>query len=96
MSNLRIKNKRLKRELESLKSMNAKSKVIHDRRDIVRLRSSRRYDCDLYIDIPEDVIIRQAVNDLTNKLKDYIWLRTYRDYDNDCLVVEANLDVVQR
>ncbi len=40
MSNLRIKNKRLKRELEILKSKTTQPYFVYDRREVVKLRSS--------------------------------------------------------
>lgn len=95
MSNLRIKNKRLKRELELLKGKIVRPEPIYDRREIVTLRSRHMYDDSLYGYIPEDVIAKGAIRDLTDELKPYIRFYSYRDYVTDSLVVEANLDVVQ-
>ena len=95
MSNLRIKNKRLKRELERLKGQNVHPKLIYDRRGVITLRSRHEYDDSLYGYIPEDVIVRGSINDLTDELKPYIRFHSYRDYVTGNLVVEAALDVVQ-
>ncbi len=40
MSNLRIKNKKLKRELELLKGKTMQPKLVYDHREVVKLRSS--------------------------------------------------------
>lgn len=95
MSNLRIKNKRLKRELELLKGKIVRPEPIYDRREIVKLRSKHKYDDSLYGCIPEDVAVREAISGLADKLKPYIRLNSYRDYITGNLVVEAELDVVQ-
>lgn len=95
MSNLRIKNKRLKRELELLKGQTVQPKMVYDRREIVKLRSKHKYDDSLYGYIPEDVIVRGAISGLTDELKPYIRFHSYRDYITGNLVVEAALDVVQ-
>ena len=95
MSNLRIKNKRLKRELELLKGQTVQSKMVYDRREIVTLRSRHTYDDSLYGCIPEDIIVKGAIWDLTDELKPYIRLNSYRDYVTGNLVVEAMLNVVQ-
>ena len=95
MSNLRIKNKRLKRELALLKGQTVQSKMIYDRRKIIKLRSSHIYDDSLYGCIPEDIIVRGAISGLADELKPYIRFHSYRDYITGNLVVEAALDVVQ-
>ena len=71
MSNLRIKNKKLKRELENLKKQTVPHKIVYDRREIVTLGCKHEYDDTLYGYIPEDVIFREAINDLSDELKPY-------------------------
>lgn len=95
MSNLRIKNKRLKRELELLKGQSIRPTLVYDRREIVKLRSRHTYDDSLCGCIPEDIIVREAISGLADEVKPYIRLNSYRDYVTGNLVVEAELDVVQ-
>lgn len=95
MSNLRIKNKRLKRELALLKGQTVQPKMVYDRRGIVTLGSRHTYDDSLFGCIPEDIIVREAISGLADEVKPYIRLNSYRDYVTGNLVVEAELDVVQ-
>lgn len=94
MSNLRIKNKKLKRELENLKKQTVPHKIVYDRREIVTLGCKHEYDDTLYGYIPEDVIFREAINDLSDELKPYVRVYSYRDYHTGKFVVEAEIDIV--
>lgn len=95
MSNLRIKNKRLKRELELLKGQSIRPTLVYDRREIVKLRSKHEYDDSLRGSVPKNVIAIEAISDLSDALIPYIRFHSYRDYVTGNLVVEAALDVVQ-
>lgn len=95
MSNLRIKNKKLKRELERLRGQSVQPKMVYNRREVVTLKCKREYDDSLYGQIPEDIIAKSAIWDLTDELKPYIRFNSYRDYSTGKVVVEANLDVVK-
>ena len=96
MSNLRIKNKKLKRELELLKYNTVPYKVVHDNRQVVTLASRHMYDDSLDGYIPEEVIARAAIWDITDDIKPYIRFNSYRDYQTGKIVVEARLDVVSK
>lgn len=95
MSNLRIKNKKLKRELESLKGQVIQPKIVYNRRDVITLRYKHEYDDILEGYIPEKVIIDHIVRDLAEELKPYIRIDGYRDHVTGNFVVEANIDVVK-
>lgn len=96
MSNLRIKNKKLKRELERLKGQTIQPMLVYDRREVVTLASRHMYDDSLYGYIPEEVIAKAAICDFTDDIKHYIRFNSYRDYQTGKIVVEARLDVVSR
>lgn len=96
MSNLRIKNKKLKRELELLKHNTVPYKVVHDNRQVVTLASRHMYDDSEYGYIPEEVIAKAAIWDFTDDIKPYIRFNSYRDYQTGKIVVEARLDIVSK
>lgn len=96
MSNLRIKNKKLKRELERLKGQTVQPKLVYDRREVVTLGCKHAYDDSLYGYIPEEVIVNDIVRDLADGLEPYIRIGKYRDWTTGNFVVEASVDVVSK
>lgn len=70
MSNLRIKNKRLKRELELLKGMTVHPKLVYDHREVVKLRSSLMLTEEDMEHLPE--CIEQVKWMLCEEVKNYI------------------------
>lgn len=96
MSNLRIKNKRLKRELELLKYNTVPYKVVHDHRQVVTLASRHTYDDSLYGCMSEELIAKAAIRDFTDNIIPHIRFNLYRDYETGNIVVEAKLDVVSK
>lgn len=70
MSNLRIKNKKLKRELELLKKQTVQPKFIYDRREVVKLRSSLMLTEKDMNYLPQ--CIQQVKWMLCEEVKDYI------------------------
>lgn len=96
MSNLRIKNKKLKRELELLKGMTVQPRLVYDRRGVVSLASKHIYDDSLYGTIPQNIIGKVAVRDFADNIIPYIRFNSYRDHYTGKIVVEARLDVVSK
>lgn len=96
MSNLRIKNKRLKRELELLKYNTVPYKVVHDNRQVVTLASRHMYDDSLDGYIPEEVIVNDIVRDLADGLEPYIRINRYRVPATGHFIVEASVDIVSK
>lgn len=95
MSNLRIKNKKLKRELERLNGQTVHPKLVYDRREVVTLGCKHAYDDSLDGYIPEEVIVNDIVRDLADGLEPYIRINRYRVPATGNFVVEASMDVVK-
>lgn len=95
MSNLRIKNKKLKRELERLKGQIVQPRFVYDRREVVKLGCKHTYDVSLYGYIPEEVIVNDIERDLAAGIEPYIKIHTYCDHATGHFVVEASVDVAK-
>lgn len=97
MSNLRIKNKNLKRELELLKGKTMQPKLVYDHREVVKLRSSLMLTEEDLDHLPE--CIEQVKWMLLEEVKDYIKVDFVGvDLDNPGLpfaMLKADLSVVK-
>lgn len=99
MSNLRIKNKKLKRENERLKSSTAKPIVV----GTVIIPTT--YGASICIDDEsvnrmildgcfEDYIRRRLIDEMEDKLVKHIVIEYYHDYSNHMVIVSGKLKVV--
>ena len=98
MSNLRIKNKKLKRELEFLKMQTIQPRFIHERNDVMKLRSSlmlTEKDMDY---IPQ--CVEQVIWMLCEEVKNYIKVKKVNpDLDDSRLpfsMLLAELSIVRK
>lgn len=98
MSNLRIKNKKLKREIELLKGKTMQPKLDYNHREVVKLRSSLMLTKEDMDHLPE--CAEQVKCMLLEEAKDYIKVDFVGvDLNNPWLpfsMLKAELDVVRK
>lgn len=96
MSNLRIKNKRLKRELELLKKQTVQPKMIYDRREVFKLRYTHAYTFDEFSNLPSSVVMNEICRSLVDLVRPNISITTYNELETGRVIVKGELSVLSK
>lgn len=96
MSNLRIKNKKLKRELDFFKYQTVQPKMIYDRREVFKLKYTHAYTFDEFSNLPSSVIMNEICRSLVDLVRPNISITTYNEMETGRVIVKGELSVLSK